>query len=114
MELKMENRLCLNKKKEYNLPDGTEIFSYNRSRDKDKVKAIGLRLSSVGASSGKLLKDNEVKCGEIIIKTNNYKIIDFIKSFDFTTIININSVNQKKQLDSWKVREVVSNYYYGE
>lgn len=110
----MENRLELNDKPEYKLPEGTEIFTYNRSRDKDKIKAIGLRLSSVGASSGKLLKDNETKCGEIIINTNDNKIIAFVESFDFKALVNINSVNQKKQLDSWKVRKEVSNYYYGE
>lgn len=109
----MENRLELNKRPTYELPEGTEIFSYNRSRDKDKVEAKGLRLSSVGASSGRLLKDNETKCGEIIIITNDYKIIDFVKNFDFRALVNINSVNQKKQIDSWKVRKEVSNYYYG-
>ena len=109
----MENRLNLNKKPTYKLPHDTEIFSYNRSRDKDKVKADGLRLSSVGASSGKLLDYNETKCGEIIIRTNNSKIIDFIKSFDFTKLVSNNSTNQKKQLDSWRVRKEVSNYYYG-
>lgn len=110
----MENRLCLNDKPEYKLPGGTEIFAYNRSRDKDKIGANGLRLSSVGASSGKLLKDNETKCGEIIINTNDNKIIAFVESFDFKALVNINSVNQKKQLDSWKVRKEVSNYYYRE
>ena len=81
MELKMENRLELNKKIRYELPDDVLIKSYKRNYSKIDFEP-DICLVQWGRNLGEECK-KETHLKELWIKTDNKELISFIRDYNF-------------------------------
>ena len=75
----MENRLCLNKRVIYELPDEVLIGLYDRGYVKPNFEP-DLCLSSFGTIK---VREPEQTVTQLWIKTENKDLLEFIKNFDF-------------------------------
>ena len=81
MELNMENRLELNKKIRYELPDDVLIKSYKRNYSKIDFEP-DICLVQWGRNLGEECK-KETHLKELWIKTDNKELISFIRDYNF-------------------------------
>ena len=103
----MENRLCLNKRPVYELPDGVLIktwFSAIPNRKQPSFKP-DLILNMFLKSSELNIEDGG---SQMWIKSNNKELLQFLKEYDWK-LINISSNN----LPVWRVKKAILEEFYG-
>lgn len=79
----MENRLELNKRVKYELPNEVLVGLYDRGYAKPNFKP-DLCISAFGTIG---IREPEKTVTQIWVKSDNEELIDFIKSFDFSSVI---------------------------
>ena len=108
----MENRLCLNKKPVYELPDEVLIGEYRYSKNMKQYKEPNfepdLCVSSYGTVKVRSKKDN---CLQIWIKTNNKDLINFIANFDWKS--KTKTMGNNPVLNIWKFKKIILEEFYG-
>ena len=109
MELNMENRLCLNKRKVYELPDEVLVGDYRRNVKIPNFEpdiCVGcFGVSSVGkiVEKGKLVK-------ELWVKTNNKDLLEFIRQYNWRNRV-ITTTNRTLSLIDFK--KIILEEFYG-
>lgn len=107
----MENRLCLNKKPVYNLPDEVVVGEYRRYYDKIPFNNPDLCIGSFGVGClGKIYNPCSVGM-EIWIKTKNTDLLDFIKKYDFKKIIT-NTGTSKRCITLIDIKKILLEEFY--
>lgn len=106
----MENRMNLNKKKIYELPDEVLIKNYGWRRKNPSIPnfepdiCVGAWGSPIGQTQEKASKTSQ-----IWIKTDNKDLINFIKEFDFESYIK--GIGSKK-IECWKFKKIILEEFY--
>ena len=104
----MENRLCLNKKPVYELPDEVLVGLYmNKYQELDFNPDICLCVWGAG-SCGKIKKYKE-DAKQICIKTSNKELIDFIKEYNW---IEEAHKTANPNLNMWKFKKIILEEFY--
>ena len=108
----MENRLCLNKRPVYELPDDVLIGQYVRRKKNPSIPDFepDICLTLFGASTGKNRKKYEV-ARQIWIKTGNVELIDFVLSYDFKN--KLGAVNNLYFIDISNFKKIILEEFYG-
>ena len=105
----MENRLCLNKKPTYELPDKNILIkSYKRNYSKIDFEP-NLCLVQWGRNLGEECK-KESHLKELWIKSDNIDLINFIKSYNFRSLRN-NAPNYELAISDLK--KIILEEFYG-
>lgn len=87
MVIKMENRLCLNKKPVYELPDNNILVKRYRRNAEIPNFEPNIVIVGFGRNIGEITaKDKHVN--QIWIKTTNKELYNFIKAYDWRGIYN--------------------------
>lgn len=109
----MENRLELNKKPKYELPDEVMVSEYRYAKDKKIYKEPNfepdIAINTWGDILGKIIKPRS-KTLELWIKTNNKELINFIKNFDWYSVCPKH--NNSPVLNVWKFKKTVLEEFY--
>lgn len=105
----MENRLCLNKKPTYELPDEVIVRSYTKGTSEFDFEP-DICLNAWGRNSGKIYNKGQT-VSQIWIKTDNKDLINFIKETDFKKYIP--PVSDMYRLDMWKFKKIILEEFYG-
>lgn len=108
MELKMENRLCLNKRVVYELPDEVLVGLYDRGYVKPDFKP-DICISSFGTIG---IRRPEQTVTQIWIKTDNKELIDFIRNFNFLTIVK--KIGKAYRMSINQFKKIILEEFYGE
>ena len=111
----MENRLELNKKPKYELPDEVIIEEYRKRPDVKRCKTPDfepdLIMGNVGAGCvGMFYSDYKVS-NHICIKTNNKELLNFIKKYDWKNV-SVTS-NGLLCLTLSKLKKILLEEFYG-
>ena len=106
----MENRLELNKKKTYKLPDEVLIGEYRRGNKEPRFEP-DICINSWGDILGDVIPKKS-KALQIWIKTDNKELIDFISNFNWYSVCP-NSVNATPVLNLWKFKKILLEEFYG-
>ena len=104
----MENRLCLNKRKIYNLPDEVAIGLYmNKYQDVSFNPDICLCVWGAG-NCGKIRKYKE-DAKQIWVKTDNEELINFIKRYNWNKEAHKMAT---PNLNMWKFKKIILEEFY--
>ena len=110
----MENRLCLNKKPKYELPDEVIVCEYTYSRDIKRYREPNFEpdicINNWGDILGEVIPKKS-KALQIWIKTDNKELIDFISNFNWYSVCP-NSVNATPVLNLWKFKKIILEEFY--
>ena len=107
----VENRLCLNKRVVYELPDEVLVGEYRRRPDIKKCKTPNFK-PDICLNTKYKIETGEKKSNsdQIWIKTDNSELIGFIKEYDFSSKIISMSI---KHLYVWKFKKIILEEFYG-
>lgn len=105
----MENRLELNKRPTYELPDEVLVGLYMKNYQ-DVDFNPDLCINAWGDILGAKTCGKQ-KAKEIWIKTDNKDLIDFISNFDWYSVCP-NSLNSP-ELSLWKFKKILLEEFYG-
>ncbi len=83
----MENRLCLNKRPTYELPNEVIIGEYARRKKNPSIPNFEPDICITNRGSIKI-KEKYETFSQIWVKTDNKEFIEFIKTFDFESRLN--------------------------
>ena len=103
----MENRLCLNKRLVYELPDEVIVGEYRRTCPSPKFEP-DICISTYGTVKVRSKKDN---CMQIWIKTDNKELINFIKTFNFENKLNKTTNAYRMNINIFK--KIILEEFYG-
>lgn len=103
----MENRLKLNKKIKYELPDEVIIGEYRRTCTPPKFEP-DICITTFGNIE---VKDKEATCLQIWIKTDNKELINFIKTFNFENKLNKTTNAYRMNINIFK--KILLEEFYG-
>ena len=107
----MENRLGLNKKKIYKLPDEVIVGEYRRYYNKIPFNNPDLCIGSFGEGClGKIYKPKTVSM-EIWIKTDNKDLLNFIKEYDFKKVIT-NTGSSRRCIVLKDLKKIILEEFY--
>lgn len=110
----MENRLKLNKRPEYILPNEVIIEEYLKRPDIKRCKTPDFEpdiiLGNVGAGCVGVFYDNYKVSNSICIKTDNEDLINFINNYDWKAV-SITS-NGLLNLTIWKFKKIILEEFY--
>lgn len=113
MGLNMENRLELNKKPIYELPDEVIIGEYMYNKDKKRYREPNFEpdicINSWGDILGEVIPKKS-KALQIWIKTDNKELIDFISNFNWYSVCP--SHNNSPVLAKWKFKKIMLEEFY--
>lgn len=106
----MENRLELNKRPVYELPDEVLVGNYDWRRNKPTIPSFepDICIGAWGKSVGEVQGKGE-KTSQIWIKTDNEKLINFIKNNNLKEYIN--SIGTLK-IECWKFKKIILKEFY--
>ena len=107
MELKMENRLELNKRPTYELPDEVLVGLYDRGYVKPDFEP-DLCLSSFGTIK---VREPEQTVTQLWIKTENKDLLEFIKNFDFNSRVKRAGMTYRISKNNFK--KIILEEFYG-
>ena len=108
----MENRLCLNKKPVYELPDEVIVGEYSYSKDIKRYKEPDFEpdicIANFGSSIG--VDTKKRCCQQIWVKSNNKELITFLN--------NVNWKNRSKtyttpKIELWQFKKIILEEFYG-
>ena len=109
MELNMENRLCLNKKKVYELPNEVLIGEYRKKVNQIPKFEPNLCINRWGISRFCSIGYKFERYFQIWVKTENKDLISFIKTYDFkSTIKSIGS----PRLTLYEFKKILLEEFY--
>ena len=106
----MENRLGLNKRPKYELPDEVLVDRYDRYLDKKGILPDFEPDICITAFGNIKLVEARRTCEQIWVKTDNKKLIDFIENFDFESRLNKITVFR---LNLWRFKKIILEEFYG-
>ncbi len=108
----MENRLELNKRPVYELPDNVLVDRYDRYLDKKGI--LPKFEPDVCITAFGSIKESEAKktVEQIWVKTDNRELINFIKDFDFES--RLNKITNAYRLNKWLFKKIILEEFYGE
>ena len=101
----MENRLCLNKRPKYELPDEVLVGEYRRTCPSPKFEP-DICITTFGNIE---VKDKEATCLQIWIKTDNKDLIEFIEKYDW----DINQSMTFNSITKTDVEKIILEEFYG-
>lgn len=104
----MENRLELNKKPRYELPDEVLVGLYMNKYQKVNFEP-DVCLCVWGVSVGKLSKPREY-AKQIWVKTDNEELINFIKRYNWNKEAHKMTA---PNLNMWRFKKIILEEYYG-
>lgn len=110
----MENRLCLNKKPKYELPDEVivELYEYQKkdlSRNKIPDFKPDICINIFGCLG---VKEAKATAGQYWIKSSNKELIDFIRNYDFEKLVK-NKITNAYTLPLWQFKKILLEEFYG-
>ncbi len=105
----MENRLELNKKPVYELPNEVLVKSYTKNISAPDFEP-DLCLNAWGRNSGKVYNKGAT-VSQIWIKTDNKELIEYIKNTNWKS--KIPPVSDMYRLDIWKFKKIILEEFYG-
>lgn len=104
----MKNRLCLNKKPVYVLPDEVDVAIYMNKYNDDVGFIPNICICAWGASVGRIEKyKNSAK--QICVKTDNNKLLDFIKKYDWRDEAHRVAT---PNINMWKFKKIILEEFY--
>ena len=107
----MENRLCLNKKKVYELPNEVIVEEYRYAKSKRDYKEPKFEPDICITNYGSIGCDVKKRCcQQLWVKSDNKELIDFINTTDWSMKAN-RYVSPKIQL--WKFKKIILEEFYG-
>ena len=106
----MENRLELNKRPVYELPDEVLVGEYRRRGLLEKKPNFKPDLC-LNKKYDIKISDKYKDTDQIWIKTNNKELISFIKEHNFNKYIS--KAVLVKQLSLWKFKKILLEEFYG-
>lgn len=104
----MENRLCLNSRPIYELPNEIEIGLYMKQRGRSLIEPNFEPDICINAFGSRCVAEKKSFMHQIWIKTSNDKLIRFVKEYKFN---KINSLT-KDNLPLWKVKKIILEEFY--
>ena len=104
----MENRLELNKRPTYELPDEVVVMLY-KNQEGHKSHPNFEPDICINAFGNRCIAEKKSFMHQIWVKTTNGQLIDFIKTYRFDAI---NSFT-KDSLPVWKVKKIILEEFYG-
>ena len=104
----MENRLCLNKKPVYELPDEVLTGIYMNKYQELKFNP-DICLCVWGYSVGKISEPKE-NAKQIWVKTDNRDLIDFIKTYNWKDKAHKMAT---PNINMWKFKKILLEEFYG-
>lgn len=110
----MENRLGLNKKPKYELPNEVliELYEYQRkdlSRNKIPNFEPDVCINIFGCLGVKKAKET---VGQYWVKSDNKELVDFIKKYDFEKLVK-NKITNAYTLPLWQFKKIILEEFYG-
>lgn len=105
----MENRLHLNKKPEYILPDEVIVDEYKRMKTGDYVPSFTPDIALTAFGSIRIKKPKATN-SQIWIKTNNKELLNFIKEYDWES--KLNKITNAYSLGLWKFKKILLEEFY--
>ena len=106
----MENRLNLNKKKVYELPDEVVVGFYNKFNKKPSIVPNFKPDICLNSWGGLVIKQAKSTTRQYWIKTNNKNLIDFIKNYDWNKVADDVTT---PFLPFWKFKKIILEEFYG-
>ena len=107
----MENRLCLNKKKIYELPDEVMIGWYRRYYNMIPFENPDLCIGGFGKGClGRVYTPKSVAM-EIWVKTDNKELIEFLKAYNFEEN-KTNTSTSKRCITLDEVKKIILEEFY--
>lgn len=111
----MENRLELNKKPVYELPDEViiELYEYQKkdlSRNKIPNFEPDVCLNIFGCLG---VKEAKATAGQYWIKSSNNELIDFIRKYNFEKLVK-NKITNAYTLPLWQLKKIILEEFYGD
>ena len=106
----IENRLILNKKKVYELPDEVVIGFYNKYNIKPSIIPNfepDICLNTWGSNMG--VGDIKSSSRQLWIKTNNKELIEFIKNNNWNKYLKYTSSHY---LNKWLFKKILLEEFY--
>ena len=108
----VENRLCLNKKPVYELPDEVIVGEYRYTQDIKQYKEPDFEPDLCVSTYGTIkVRDKKSNCSQIWIKTNNKDLINFIATFDWKS--KTKTMGNNPVLNIWKFKKTLLEEFYG-
>lgn len=106
----MENRLKLNKRPTYELPDNTEVV--NICRSKTRIRNINFKPDISINSIHNFYICNNKSNQQVGIKSNNKELIKFINNYNWNSLKdnNISGINNLYAID---VKKIILEEFYG-
>ena len=109
----MENRLKLNKKPKYELPDEVviELYEYQKkdlSRNKVPNFEPDVCINIFGCLG---VKEAKATAGQYWIKTDNKDLIEFIKRYNFEKLVK-NKITNAYTLPLWQFKKIILEEFY--
>lgn len=106
----MENRLYLNKRPTYELPDEVIIGEYIKRPNVKHCRTPNFK-PDICLNTKYKIETGEKKSSsdQIWIKTDNLKLIEFIKEYDFSSKVISMSI---KHLYMWKFKKIILDEFY--
>lgn len=107
----MENRLELNKRPVYELPDEVVVGEYRMRPDIKRCKTPDFEPDICLNSKYNVKVSNKGNASDQIwIKSDNNRLIEYIKKCDFNKHLNSVSI---KHLYLWKFKKIILEEFYG-
>ena len=103
----MENRLCLNKRVVYELPDEVLVGLYDRGYVKPDFEP-DLCLSAFGDIR---MREPEQTVTQLWIKTENKELLEFIKVFNFED--RVNRIGNAYRMSKNNFKKIILEEFYG-
>lgn len=108
----MENRLCLNKRPVYELPDDTKVVAYVNTEKRTRNINFIYDVCITSMYNYIPLKKSNCK-NKILIKTDNVDLINFILNYDFNSIRGKSKISVRKGLKVSEVEKIILEEFYG-
>ena len=109
----MENRLELNKKKIYKLPDEVIVEEYRYSKDKKRYGEPNFEPDICITAFGVIRETMPKKTvKQVWVKTDNKALIEFIRGYDFGRVSK-NKITNSYNLAIWEFKKIILEEFYG-
>ena len=107
----MENRLCLNKRPTYKLPDNVMVGNYDWRRNKPTIPNFepDICINIFGCLG---VKEPRATAGQYWIKSNNKELLRFIENYDFEKLVK-NKITNAYTLPLWQLKKILLEEFYG-
>ena len=105
----MENRLELNKRPVYELPDEIVVDTYLRQNKGDYIPSFKPDICITSFGSIKL-KEPKSTNRQIWVKSNNKELIEFLKNYKWES--KLNKITNAYMLNMWQFKKILLEEFY--